>query len=77
MRRVTGKAIAIILVREVFTRFGPPEGLLTDNGSQFVSRFLRVVCKKWGVKLIHSSPYHPQGNFVERANRDFKGMLFL
>jgi transposase InsO family protein len=46
MRRATGKAITIILVREVFMRFGPPERLLTDNGSQFVSRFLKAVCKK-------------------------------
>jgi hypothetical protein len=37
---------AICMVREVFTRFGPTEKLLADNGSQFVSKVLKAVCER-------------------------------
>ena len=75
LKRATGKEITICLIREVFTRFGPPAKLLTDNGSQFTSKFLKSACEKWGIKLLHSTPYHPQCNWVERANRDLKSMM--
>ena len=73
--KATGKAIVICLIREIFTRYGPPVKLLTDNGSQFVSKYMKAACQKWGVKLIHCTPYHSQCNWVERVNRDLKSML--
>ena len=75
LKRARGKDVAIILVREIFTRFGPCSKLVSDNGPQFVSRFLKAVCAKWGVQQIHCSAYHPQANWVERVNRDLRAML--
>ncbi|XP_038062608.1 uncharacterized protein LOC119733100 [Patiria miniata] len=75
MRKATGKAVASLMVRQLFCRYGAPKKLLSDNGSQFISRAMAAVCDEWGVEQIFISPYHPQTNWVERVNRNIKGMM--
>lgn len=40
---------------------GVPQGMYTDNGSVFVSRFLERACAVLGIRLIHSRPGEPAG----------------
>lgn len=48
-----------------------PQALLFDNGSTFKGKLLSTFCEHLGIRLIHSSPYHPQTNGkLERAFRD-------
>ena len=75
IRKATGKEVASVLVRQLFCRYGGPQKLLSDNGSQFICRAVNAVCKEWGVQQLYISPYHPQGNWVERVNRNLKGMM--
>ena len=42
--------------------FGYPKILQTDNGGEFKNKKLENFCEKNNIKLIHSSPYHPQTN---------------
>ena len=42
--------------------FGYPKILQTDNGGEFKNKQLENFCEKNSIKLIHSSPYHPQTN---------------
>ena len=75
IKKATGKNIACILVRQLFSRYGAPRCLLSDNGPQFISRAVEAVCSEWGVHQKFITPYHPQTNWVERVNRNIKGML--
>lgn len=61
--------------QHVFGQYGAPTRLLTDNGTQFVSRKFREMCDKWNTKQVQTSIYHPQANFVERTNKDLKQAL--
>ena len=44
--------------------FGKPKILQVDNGTEFSNNLLDSYCIENGIKLIHSSPYHPQTNGV-------------
>lgn len=71
----TGQTVSCALVRQIFCRYGPPKTLLSDNGPQFRGKCMAAVCADWGVRQVLITPYHPQTNWVERSNRNIKGML--
>ena len=53
------------MVRElktIFARFGVPETLVTDNGSQFASRGFKAFAESWSFNHITTSPRYPQSN---------------
>ena len=61
---------------EIFSRYGIPTELLTDQGSVFTSRLTRHMCKTFEVHKIQTSPYHPQTDgSLERWHACLKGML--
>ena len=63
-------------LKHLFARFGIPEEIVTDNGSQFTSSEFREFLERNGVRHMRSVPYNPQANgFVERFNRSLKESL--
>ena len=48
--------------KNIITRFGVPDSLISDNGLQFDSRAFRKFCSNLGIKNKYSSPVYPQGN---------------
>ena len=61
---------------EIFSRYGMPKELLTDQGSVFTSSLTRHMCKTFEVHKIRTSPYHPQSDgALERWHACLKGML--
>ena len=52
--------IARILVNEICFRYSPPQQLLSDLGSNFLSEIVRETCKLLNIERIYTSPYHPQ-----------------
>ncbi|CAH8629503.1 unnamed protein product [Schistosoma haematobium] len=66
----------IMKLRQLFSRFGVPDVLVTDNGTQFISSIFSDFCKRFGVKHVRSPPYHPQSNGqAERFVDTFKRAL--
>ncbi len=56
--------------------FAIPEVILADNAREFHVVAVRELCGSHGVKLVHSTPYHPQGNSIsERMHRTMKTVL--
>uniref|UniRef100_A0A915DT16 RNA-directed DNA polymerase n=1 Tax=Ditylenchus dipsaci TaxID=166011 RepID=A0A915DT16_9BILA len=49
-------------LQKVFDRFGYPEVMVSDNGTQFTSDLFRQFCSKYGINHVRSPPYHPQSN---------------
>lgn len=62
--------------REIFSRFGIPEVLVSDNGPQFTSDEFRKFMEMNGIIHKRSAPYHPATNGqVERNVQTFKNKL--
>ncbi|XP_054761279.2 uncharacterized protein K02A2.6-like [Lytechinus pictus] len=60
----------------IFSLFGPPEEIVSDNGPQFVAKPFQDMCKKWNIKHITSSPHYPISNgLAERMVRTIKNLL--
>ncbi|KII69065.1 Retrovirus-related Pol polyprotein [Thelohanellus kitauei] len=60
----------------VICRFGIPEQIHSDQGTQFEAQMFSDICKRLGIKKSRTTPYHPQGNgSVERSNRTIKEAL--
>lgn len=56
--------------------FGTPRRFLTDNGANFVSEAVGVVCQRLGIAKIQTSVEHPQTDgLVEQMNRTIKTSL--
>jgi transposase InsO family protein len=49
------------VLRQAILKRGLPARLYTDNGANYRSQHLALVCAKLGIALIHARPYHPQG----------------
>jgi len=54
--------IARAFVEEIVRKFGIPQVLLTDQGSNFLSELFSNVCKFLRVKRVKTSAYHPANN---------------
>lgn len=70
LREATTKPIIRFLKEQVFSIFGVPQVVLSDNGSQFISKeFTSFLDSLQVQKLWHTARYHPQINPTERVNR--------
>lgn len=62
--------------KQALMRRGIPQRLYVDNGANFRSQHLALVCAKLGVALIHARPYQPQGKGkMERWFRTARAQL--
>ena len=60
-------------LRHLFTAYGIPKQLVSDNGLQFTSEEFSTFCKQNGVKHIRCTLYHPALNgLAERFVQTFK-----
>lgn len=75
IRKATAETISQILTQEILTRWGVPNYILSDQGSQFVSSIFKATCEKWSLKQKMTSAYHPQTNMTERINWTLKTMI--
>lgn len=54
-------------LESVFARFGIPEVLFTDNGTQLTSAGMKEFAREFDFKIITRSPSYPQGNGLAEA----------
>ena len=72
----TAQATARILWDNFICHYGFPEKFISDQGRNFESDLKKELCKIAGVKKLHTTPYHPQGNGqCERFNSTLCNML--
>jgi transposase InsO family protein len=60
---------AVTFFTDIIYRFGVPNSVITDNGSQFTGRKFLEFCDKFHIRVDWEAVAHPQTNGqVERAN---------
>lgn len=63
-------------LRSIFSRFGLPQQLVSDNGPQLVSEEFKAFMEENGIHHIKSAPYHPATNgLAERFVQTMKQAL--
>ena len=72
----TAPVVAKVLVDNLFSRFGMPKRILTDQGPEFESELFKELCFHMGIEKIRTTPYKPSTNgCVERFHRTLNSML--
>lgn len=74
LRQATSVSV-ISFLEENFLTFSVPRVIISDNGSQFVSKAYKTFMDEFGVDLWYTASYHAQANPVERANKVIKTAL--
>ena len=70
------KYVVEFIYEEIFTRFGVPREIVTDQDSQFTSKLMKELTTKYSMQHCKSSPYHPQANVqVESTNKVLEAIL--
>uniref|UniRef100_A0A2N9F3L4 RNA-directed DNA polymerase n=1 Tax=Fagus sylvatica TaxID=28930 RepID=A0A2N9F3L4_FAGSY len=70
------KVVLKFLREHIFSHFGMPKAVISDNGKHFCNRPFEVLVKKYGVVHWLSTFYHPPTcGQVELANREIKQIL--
>jgi len=61
---------------DLFSLFGRPEEIMSDNGPEFAGQPFQDMCKEWGVTHTTSSPRYPCSNGLSERNvRTVKGII--
>lgn len=72
MRKTTATQ-TIEILRTVFSDWGLPGELVSNNGPQFISEEFKTFLRENGIQQILSAPYHPKTNgLAERFVQTFK-----
>ena len=72
----TAQVVAKRLVDGVFSRYGVPLRLLSDQGPEFESALIRELCKSYGIEKLRTTGYQPRTNGAcERFHRTLNSML--
>jgi hypothetical protein len=73
---ITAAELAELFHNHIELRFGPPEGIVSDRGSLFTSKFWSNLCYLSRVRLRLSTAFHPQTDGqTERVNQTLKHYL--
>ncbi|KAH9770116.1 hypothetical protein KPL71_012262 [Citrus sinensis] len=70
------KTMVAFLHKNIFSRFGTPRAIISDDGTHFCNKVFAVAIVKYGVRHKVTTTYHPQSNGqTEVSNREIKKIL--
>jgi hypothetical protein len=70
------KVVVSFLRSNIFSRFGFPRAIISDQGTHFCNRGVQALMQKYGVHHRVATTYHPQSNGqAEVSNREIKRIL--
>jgi hypothetical protein len=68
LKKVTSENMVEFVKNHIIYRFGIPQTITTDQGTQFTSLEFRDFAESMGIKLLNSSPYYAQANGQAEAS---------
>ena len=72
------ETVARKLVEEFISRFGVPNEIHSDQGSNFESHLFAEVCRLLGISKTRTTPYNPKSDgMIERFNRTLINMVAI
>jgi len=75
LNSTTSKTV-ISSLKSIFSHHGVPSVLMSDNGPQFDSSYMKEFANTYGFQHVTSSPHYPQSNgLAERTVRTMKDLL--
>ena len=70
------KVVIKFLKENIFSLFGTPRAIISDNGTHFCNRSFEALMRKYAITHKLSTPYHPQtSGHVEVSNGQVKLIL--
>ena len=70
------KVVIKFIKKNIFTRFGTPRAIISDDSSHFCKRYFDALISKYEVTHKVATSYHPQSNGqVEVSNMEIKRIL--
>ncbi|KAL4378792.1 hypothetical protein GQ457_02G028570 [Hibiscus cannabinus] len=70
------KTVQRFIKKNIFTRFGTPRVIISDEGRHFDNQSIAAALRKLGINHKLSTTYHPQTNEqAEVSNREIKSIL--
>jgi transposase InsO family protein len=76
LHRAMEQAVAYFLYEDIFTHFGVPREIVTDQGTQFASKLIQSVMQQFKIKHRFATPYHSQANGqVESTEKVLEAIL--
>ena len=72
----TKKVVADFDRNNLICRFGLPDSIITDNGANLNSHFMKEICEQFKITHRNSTAYRPQiYGAVEATNKNVKKIL--
>ena len=69
-------SVVVSLTKQIFSEYGCPERIISDNGPQYSSVEYKKFLQHWQIDHITSSPRYPRSNgFIERSIQTVKNIL--
>jgi len=76
LRDQTAESIAKIFINEIVSRHSAPRELLSDRGTNFMSKLISSVTNYFKINKIQTTPYNPKcDGLTERFNKTLCAML--
>ncbi|WJX28344.1 hypothetical protein P8452_17080 [Trifolium repens] len=73
---VTKQVVVRFIKKEIICRYGLPNKIITDNGTNLNNQMMKELCESFKIEHHNSSPYRPKMNgAVEAANKNIKKIL--
>ncbi|GAU40233.1 hypothetical protein TSUD_219430 [Trifolium subterraneum] len=73
---VTKQVVVRFIKNHIICRYGVPNKIITDNGTNLNNKMMKDLCDEFKVEHHNSSPYRPQMNgAVEAANKNIKKIV--
>ncbi|KAK0571462.1 hypothetical protein LWI29_016392 [Acer saccharum] len=73
---ITEENTTSFVKKNILYRFGIPNTIITDNGTQFNGKKFKELCDKYGINNYYATPAHPQTNGqTEAVNKIIKHNL--
>jgi transposase InsO family protein len=73
---VTQNAVTRFIKTNIICRYGLPERIITDNGTNLNNKMMDRLCSQFKINHHNSVPYRPQMNgAVEAANKNIKKII--